>query len=70
MANTNNVVGIYLDTQTNPITSLTIKDNNVIGSGAANTNNYGIQDANNASGNSDVVKYLRNDIYNIDVTSG
>lgn len=70
MANANNTVGIYIDTQTNPIASLTIKDNNVIGSGVANTNNYGIQDANNNNRKSDVVKYLRNDIYNIDTTSG
>jgi hypothetical protein len=70
MPSANNVVGIYLDTQTNTITSLTVKDNNVNGSGAANTNNYGIQDGNNNNGKSDAVKYIRNDIQNIDTTSG
>lgn len=66
----NNTAGLSIDTQTNPITSLIIKENTIIGSGGAYTNNYGIEDANNNNGNSTNVKYLRNDVKGIDATLG
>jgi hypothetical protein len=65
MANAVSAIGIFIAVMTNAITSLSVNRNKVQGSGVANNNNYGIQDANNNNGKSDVVKYVRNDISDI-----
>jgi hypothetical protein len=58
-------IGIYIAAMTSAITSLSINRNRIKGSGVANNNNYGIQDANNNNGKSDVVKYIGNDITDV-----
>ncbi len=66
----NNVAGIYIESQSAPLTNFLLYRNTIEGQGTGPTNVYGIQDASNGNGSTNLVEYIENRFALIDTSTG